>query len=125
MDELIIKGTDYSPEIIFNPKQKIYSISGWSRPESPLKFYEPLLVWTDKWGEKYLNRATINFYLEYFNTPSAKILRHFFEKLNTLYKRGIEMNIVWHYSSEEEKEEIEYEFTQDISLPVQFHREEV
>jgi hypothetical protein len=82
------------------------------------------LKWVDESGEKYLNNATINFYLEYFNTPSAKMLRYLFEKLDLFYKKGVKMKIVWHYDSEDEKEEFEHEFANDISLPVQFNKKQ-
>lgn len=120
MDELIIKGTEYSPEVIFSPKNHQYSISGWSRPESPIKFYEPLFKWIDEEGPKHLNSATVDFKIEYFNTPSAKMISCLFEKLNKLYNSGVKMNIVWHYDDVETKEEFEYEFAQGLSLPIKF-----
>jgi len=120
MEELIIKGTEYSPEVIFSPKNHKYSISGWSRPESPQRFYEPLFKWIDEEGPKHLNSATINFQIEYFNTPSAKMISYLFDKLDKLYKSGVKMNIIWHYDDLETKEEFEYEFAQGLSFPIKF-----
>lgn len=120
MEELIIKGTEYSPEVIFSPKKHTYSISGWSRPESPLKFYEQVFKWIDEEGPKHLNSATIDFKIDYFNTPSAKMISHLFDKLDKLYKSGVKMNIVWHYDDLETKEEFEYEFAQGLSFPIKF-----
>jgi len=120
MEELIIKGTEYSPEVILSPKESKYLIAGWSRPESPIKFYEPVFKWIDDEGPKHLNNATINFKIDYFNTPSAKMIRYLFDKLDSLYKKGIKMNIVWHYDDIETKEEFEYEFAQGLSCPITF-----
>ena len=118
MEELIIKGTDHSPEVIFSPKSNTFSISGWSRPESPSKFYDPIVKWIEEHGEKIFDKATINFNIGYFNTASARMIRDVLEKLDALYKKGVKLNIVWCYDDIESKEEFEYEFAQGLELPV-------
>lgn len=120
MEELIIKGTDHSPEVIFSPKQQKYMISGRSRPESPIKFYDPVFKWIDEEGPKHLNSATIHFQIEYFNSPSAKMISYLFDKFDKLYKGGVKMNIVWHYDDMETKKEFEYEFAKEVNFPVKF-----
>jgi hypothetical protein len=124
MDELIIKGTEYSPEVIFSPKNQQYVISGWSRPESPSKFYEPVLHWIDEQGMKCLDNATINFQIEYYNTPSAKMMKYMFDKLDSLYKKGVKMKIVWQYDDTESKEEFEFELGQGLSFPIKYIKKE-
>ena len=124
MEELIIKGTDYSPEVIFSPKNGQYKISGWSRPESPLKFYEPVFRWIDEVGGQYLNNETVSFEIDYFNTPSAKMIRHIFEKFGALAENGVKVNVNWYYDDEESKEEFEYEFGHDLNFPITYlHKE--
>ena len=120
MEELIIKGTEYSPEVIFSPKAHKYSISGWSRPESPSKFYAPVAKWIDEHGEKQLNGATINFRIEYFNTPSARVLREILDQLENLHKKGVKVGVNWYYDDESSKEEFEYEFAQGLTIPINF-----
>ena len=124
MEELIIKGTDYSPEVFFSPKENQYKISGWSRPESPFKFYEQVFKWIDEEGQKYLNNQTVNFEIDYFNTPSAKMIRHMFEKFDALAKNGVKVNVNWYYDDEESKEEFEYEFAQGLKFQITYlHKE--
>lgn len=120
MEEIFIKATDVSPEVVFSPKNKKYSISGWSRPESPSKFYSPLLKWIEEYGAKHLNNATVNFKIEYFNTPSARVLREVLDRLDILYKKGIMVNVNWYYDDESSKEEFEHEFAQGLTIPVSF-----
>ncbi len=120
MESISIKATDVSPEIIFNPTEKKYSISGWSRPESPSKFYSPVLKWIQENGEKVLNGATVNFKIEYFNTPSARVLREILDQLEALHKKGINVNVNWYYDDESAKEEFEYEFAHGITMPINF-----
>ncbi|HEY4799220.1 MAG TPA: DUF1987 domain-containing protein, partial [Bacteroidia bacterium] len=118
METIFIKGTDISPEVIFNPAEKIYSISGWSRPESPSKFFAPVIKWIEDYGKQYLHNATIEFKIEYFNTPSARVLRDIMTLLQTLNKDGVSIAVNWYYEDESSKEEFEYEFAQGLSLPI-------
>ena len=121
VETLFIKGTTFSPEVNFNASEKIFSISGCSRPESPSKFYDPIFLWIDEQGEKVLNNSTIDFKIDYFNTPSAKMISILLEKLDKLYKKGVKMNVIWHYDEIEAKTEFEYEFARDLSIPIQYN----
>lgn len=123
MEALFIKGTDVSPEVIFSPEDKKFLISGWSRPESPSKFYAPVRKWIDEFGERSLNDAIVNFQVDYFNTPSARILRDILDQLDRLYQKGVKVSVIWNYDDESAKEEFEYEFAQGLSIPISFiHR---
>lgn len=120
MEELIIKGTEYSPEIVFNPKSHEFNISGWSRPESPFKFYEQVFHWIDTNGAKCLNNETVNFRINYFNTPSAKMIRHILEKFDALSNKGVKIKVNWFYDDEESREEFEYEFAQGLKFQINY-----
>lgn len=120
METIFIKATDVSPEVIINPGDNNYSISGGSRPESPSKFYDPVLKWIDKYGEKHLNNATINFRIEYFNTPSARVLREILDHLQQLYDKGVKITVNWYYDDASSKEEFEYEFARGLTVPIIF-----
>ena len=120
MEAIFLKATDVSPEVIFNPGDKKFSISGWSRPESPSKFYAPILKWIHENGEQHLNGATINFKVEYFNTPSARVIREILDQLEALHKKGISVKVNWYYDDESSKEEFEYEFAQGLTIPINF-----
>ena len=120
MQTIFIKATEVSPEVIFNPSEKKYLISGWSRPESPSKFYTPVMKWIEENGEAQLNNATIDFRIEYFNTPSARVLREILDQLEHLHKKGIHINVNWYYEDESSKEEFEYEFAHGLTIPIHF-----
>ena len=122
MEEIYIKPTEVSPEIVLSPSKKIYSIRGMSRPESPYQFYSSLLKWLDEYGAKYLNGMSIVFDLEYFNTPSARTIRTIFAKLESLYVSGIKVNLVWVLNDEASKDEFEYEFAHDLTIPIHFKK---
>ncbi len=120
MEGLQIKATDVSPEVIFNPSAKKFSISGWSRPESPSKFYAPIMKWIDDHGAEQMNNATLDFKIEYFNTPSARVLREILDQLDKLHQKGVKIKINWFFDDDSSKEEFEYEFAQGLSIPINF-----
>ena len=120
MEAIFIKATDVSPEVILNPGDKKFSISGWSRPESPSKFYGPIMKWIDDHGQAHLNNAVVNFRIEYFNTPSARVIREILDQLEKLHKGGIKVTVNWYYDDESSKEEFEYEFAQGLTIPISF-----
>ena len=120
METLIVAATEVSPEIILNPAKNQYSISGWSRPESPSKLYDPVVNWIDKYGANYLNNNAIDFKIDYFNSPSARAFREILEKLDKLYKSGVKVSVNWYFDDESSREEFEYEFTHGLSIPVKF-----
>ena len=120
MEAIFIKATDVSPEVIFSPADKKYSISGWSRPESPSKFYAPVMKWINDFGDKQLEGSTINFRIEYFNTPSARVLREILDQLEGLHKKGVKVSVNWYYDDDSSKEEFEYEFAQGLTIPINF-----
>ena len=110
METLNIQGDEINPTIILNHTESKFSISGESRPENPLKYYEPVF----KWFNEYFNYAyilndlgnskntlskklTIN--LDYFNSTSAKVLFDLFALLKTTGadKFKIMFEIDWQY----------------------------
>jgi len=120
MESINIKATTVSPEIVFDPSQNKYLISGWSRPESPSKFYGPLMKWIEMHGPACLNNVTVDFKIEYFNTPSARILREILDQLDKLYLNGVKVSVNWYFEDDGSKEEFEYEFAQGLSIPINF-----
>ena len=120
MEALHIKATDVSPEVVFNPGEKKFSISGWSRPESPSKFYAPVIEWISNHGANHLNNASVDFKIEYFNTPSARVLREVLDQLEKLYQNGSRITVRWYYDDASSKEEFEYEFAQGLTIPINF-----
>ena len=45
---LIIEKTTKTPQVIFDPANEIFEISGRSLPENVVKTYEPVLQWIDQ-----------------------------------------------------------------------------
>jgi hypothetical protein len=77
-------------------------LEGRSIPENSLDFYRPIMEWLDNYIAQPANKTTINIKLEYFNTSSSKCLLDIFKKLESIFKRGSEIEICWHYEIDDE-----------------------
>ncbi len=107
MDKLFIEKTDNSPEVILDCNANIYHVIGESRPENVRKFYEPVFNWFQLFFDKQyvLNNTKeikIKFFLEYFNSTSAKIifdLFNYFKQQQVSYSFNI--IILWEYDQED------------------------
>lgn len=119
-NQLIIKGSVNSPDIIINTEQKLFEISGKSFMEKGMDFYTPVLDWMQLYGNQYFNNDfQINFKLRYFNTPSAKMLFEIIKKLDGFYSSGKNISINWYYCDEDDKEEAE-DLASLVKIPINY-----
>ena len=101
MQSLIIKSTDDTPEIIFDPANKKFSISNVSLPENAIEFYAPVLNWLKKYRDNPLPETIFDFDIEYLNTASSKQvfeLIFLIDKINDVS----DVTINWHYDAIDE-----------------------
>jgi hypothetical protein len=105
--KLIIKQTDCSPKIYFDPFKNIYEISGESRPDDVPQFYEPVLKWLDEFSEHLdnlsFNTEPVEFNLdfEYFNSLSAKYIFDFCRQLAKISLKGKNILVKWYYEDDD------------------------
>lgn len=99
LTDLLITGTEDTPEINFNSNSGEYIISGRSLPEDVTTFYKPVFEWLDVFDEQSAGKNhTFKFKLEYFNTASSKIILDILmrlEEINT--ERDAAINVEWYY----------------------------
>jgi len=100
MDALIIKKTETTPAIVFNPSNGVFQISKTSWPENAQEFYSPIIDWLNKYFQnKPLSETIFEFRITYMNTASSKqiakilsILKKFSSthkiKIKWLYEKG-------------------------------------
>lgn len=114
MEALNINGSESHPTVILDHQANKFSIVGESRPENPMKFYEPVF----KWFESYFNHLYVLndlnnsskkvtkkliVKLNYFNSTSAKVLFDLFTMLNDIgnKKFNVSFEIDWYYPVED------------------------
>ena len=123
MKKLIIEQTSYSPKVILDPENKIYEISGESRPPDVREFYDQIINWMDDFSLQLVKADDINepvsftFNFGYFNSSSGKMILDICKVLARLQARGMNVTVNWHY----EKEDVDMmEVGQEISRIVKF-----
>ncbi|MBI4647751.1 MAG: DUF1987 domain-containing protein [Bacteroidia bacterium] len=107
MEQLLCEASADTPKVLFDPANKIFEISGESRPENVKVFYEPVLVWLDNYlaelkaqGKK--EAFVLKMYLEYFNSSSAKYFLYIAKKIFEFVSCGIPVTIEWCYIEDDE-----------------------
>ncbi|QKG80872.1 DUF1987 domain-containing protein [Tenuifilum thalassicum] len=121
MEPLQIAQTNTTPDVVFNPSENRFVISGYSRPENVRNFYMPILEWLESFAKQVEKKVSegdkvepieFHFKLIYFNSSSAKFLYDIITLLNELKNKGLTVRICWFY----DKEDVELlEAGQDLS----------
>lgn len=116
MDVLVIAGTEDTPHVILDAANAKFEMSGRSLPEDVTSFYKPVFEWLAKVDG--ISKMDFHIKLEYFNTASSKILLDIFSKLEGLKENGVDVTIVWNYSSDDEDmQEAGEEYSELVEVP--------
>lgn len=123
MKKLIIDQTSNSPKVILDPENKIYEISGESRPPDVREFYDQIINWMDDFSLQLVKAddkkepVRFVFHFGYFNSSSGKMILDICKVLARLQSRGMNVIVDWHY----EKDDVDMrEVGQEISRIVKF-----
>lgn len=132
MEERLYKEpTSYTPRIDFNPKKQKFEIAGISRPEDAYDFYDPILMWMEKYTERILKDLAENklmnetfimvFDFIYMNSSSSKYIFQIIAYLKKLYEKQLNLTIFWYYDDQDDQilEDGE-DFSDIISVPFKF-----
>lgn len=77
-------------------------IAGNSYPANSTEFYMPIIDWYEKkLKENSLNSIKIEFYYNYINTSSTKLVIHLLDLLEPFYSAGGKCQIYWHHDAED------------------------
>lgn len=115
MKNLRIEATDCTPKIFFDCENNVLEIRGFSYPENTAEFYGPVFFWLEEYFSQLAGKEIIvNIAIEYFNSNSWKVLEGFFELLNQVADKGIDVMVKWIHD-EDDEDILEYgkEFQED------------
>ncbi len=102
MENLYIKGSEETPEIVFDKDKPEFRVSGKSYMEDATAHYEQVINWLTAY-RKGPNPSTIfKFELEYVNTASSKIVNDILDELENIFLEGHEVLVEWHYYEDDE-----------------------
>ncbi|TAJ82022.1 MAG: DUF1987 domain-containing protein [Gallionellaceae bacterium] len=116
MENLIISGTESTPEINFNHSSGIFEIRGESYPENTAAFYAPVYEWLNNYFAQATGKSvTLNVEIIYFNSSSSKALMNLFDLLSEVGSKGNAISVNWIYDEDNESG-LEYgeEFKEDV-----------
>ncbi len=131
MEPLIIPPTQSSPEIVFDPDKRNFSVTGVSRPEDVRSFYYPVLEWLKRFKEQEIKTGEIAFgkddplnihiKLKYFNSSSAKFLFDIFMGFGELSEENQTVKIFWHYDAgDDDMVDAGEEMSEIAGIPFEF-----
>ena len=120
MQSLNLPKKNKTPEVIFDPENGKFEISGRSIPENSVDFYQPLLSWLDDYLKSPNDSTQFTVKLEYFNTSSSKCLIDIFRKLESLYLQNHNVVVFWFYEEEDEDmKESGEDFKDILKVPIE------
>lgn len=97
MQNLIIKKTEETPAIIFNPDKGVFQFVATSWPENAKEFYEPIYKWiVDYFNNTPLKLTVFQFRMEYMNTASSKQIAKILSMIKN-FSETHDVKIKWFY----------------------------
>ena len=118
MEVIKIKGTDDTPNVILDPENEVFELSGRSLPEDVSSFYEPVLNWLDEYAQNSNGKTVFSFKLVYFNTASSKLILDILMKLEEMYENGHDVLVKWYYpEDDEDMQEAGEEYAEIVDIP--------
>lgn len=105
MENLYIESTEYSPEILFDPKNRKFNLIGISRPEDVVAFYESVLFKVENYVKKVIEDETdfssfkfnLKFDLTYMNSASSKYILQVLDHFKKLFDKNAKITVDWYY----------------------------
>ena len=118
MEKLHIKETYQTPTINFDPDKGIFEIKGRSIDYNIMNFFQPLLDYINRYSKAPHQKTVMKMMFTYYNTGTSICILDIFNKLDDLYKKGLDVKIQWYYDKGDDsyKEDGE-DFRDYVSVP--------
>ena len=119
-DNLILTGTEDTPNIEFDRNSNVFKISGRSYPENTRAFYQPINDWLAAYGENPNPSTKLEVNLDYVNSGSVKEVFKILYIMEDIMESGKEAKIVWYYQKGDElMHQKGIEFQKFLEVPVE------
>jgi len=112
MEKLFIEATDVTPKVDFNLTTGVLEISGVSRPEDVLVFFDSPLDWIHNLNialsehsmmASELPALKLIFNMSYYNTSSSKYMIQILKSIMKVMDYGVDLKVEWHYEEGDDK----------------------
>lgn len=131
MNRLLVEASDFTPKLDFDAEKHVFLLEGVSRPENVINFYQQAVDWLKlyesevigKIENKYsINKITIQFKLQYFNSASAKSLLQILQSIKSFEKYGMNVVVDFYYDEgDEQMREDGEELAEAIEMEFNYH----
>jgi len=120
MEDLIIEGTQGTPEVNFNGTTGLLIISGRANANGLTFFYKAIDEWQDKYLTNPAELTTVELRLEYTNSVFLKLLYTFLDKCKSVEEKGKKLIIKWyHLKGDEDSIDDAIRFSKVIKFPIE------
>jgi hypothetical protein len=117
MSDLNINSTQSTPSVKTEWAAGKLEMRGDSYPENSFEFFEPIMVWVEKYLAESDAPLRIDLYLLYLNTSSVKAMMDIFDMLEDAHGKGREVAVSWFYDLDNERiAELAEEFKEDCTF---------
>lgn len=117
MESIFIAEGQETPLVILNKESSTFIVSHRSYPEDSIDFYQPILLWIQKYIQQPNDYTVFEFKLDYFNTNSSKQIFKIMLLLEQLSKNH-KVLIQWYYKrSDREMQNHGEIFSKIINVP--------
>jgi hypothetical protein len=118
MDTIKIAATEDTPNVVLDPVNNQFEISGRSLPEDVVVFYQPVMQWLEALEKTPIANMTLSIKLEYFNTASSKLILDILLKLEEIFQNGTQLKVIWYFlSTDSDMKEAGEEYSEIVGLP--------
>jgi len=118
METIKINATEDTPNVILDPVNNLFEISGRSLPEDVVVFYQPVMQWLDELDKDPIQNMLLSIKLEYFNTASSKLILDILLKLEAMFQKGTRLKVKWYFlSNDSDMKEAGEEYSEIVELP--------
>jgi hypothetical protein len=115
-----LKGTEDTPEVVFNRETNEFCLSGRSLPEDAYAFYRPIVEWMSDYVKQPNTSSELKIFLEYFNSSSVKQVLGMISIFEEIIKTGKEAKIIWCYSLGDDLMEIKGQEFESMVKEIKF-----
>lgn len=118
MTDLIISGTQSSPEVHGDWQRGILALAGDSYPENAFEIFDRIIGWVKSYLAAETRQLALELQLVYLNTSSVKAMMDIFDLLQAAAENGRMVAVTWHFDSRNERVgELAAEFKEDYTFP--------
>ena len=101
-NNLKLKATEDTPEVLFDKEKSVFSLKGRAMPENAFEFFKPIIDWMKEYAQSPNDNTELEVYLEYFNSSSVKQIFNLLSKIDDLSDQGHQAKIIWCYKANDQ-----------------------